>query len=586
MQDNKNFMWAMLSSAMILVLWMWFYEKPKMEEFQTQQERVARQAPAAKVTDSLDIKLQPRVSASEEGESSLDIKGIGKTLLDQEKSLEKSSQNRIKIQSDKLRGSINLKGARFDNLYLSEYRETIDKDSKNVTLLAPSDSKQIYFADFGWVSSDKSLDLPDSNTLWYSENASLRPGQDVTLSWKSRQNILFSIDISMDENYMFSISKKVENFSKNAINLSSYGRINRLLGEAPSSNYILHEGPIGVFDGVLTEMQYDDLEDENNQRFESKKSWLGLTDKYWLAAVIPGEQAIDAIFNQSVNNNGTIYNVSFVTQESIVSPKESLSLDHKLFAGAKEVALLDEYSEKYDIELFDRAVDFGWYYFLTKPFFFILKFFNALFGNYGLAILAITVLVKIAMLPLATKSYSAMAKVKKLHPKIEEIKKNNKDNKMAMNKDVMALYKSEKVNPASGCLPMFIQIPVFFSLYKVLFVTIDMRHQPFFGWIQDLSAPDPTSLFNLFGLLPFGINSGPLMIGIWPILMGLTMVLQQKLGPKISDPAQAKVMKFLPFILIFIFAAFPAGLLIYWTWNNILSVTQQYVVTRRIEKAS
>jgi YidC/Oxa1 family membrane protein insertase len=265
---------------------------------------------------------------------------------------------------------------------------------------------------------------------------------------------------------------------------------------------------------------------------------------------------------------------------------EILELNYKLFAGAKEVKLLDKYSSKYNIDLFDRAVDFGWYYFLTKPFFFILEFFNELFGNYGLAILAITISIKIAMLPLANKSYKAMARIKKLHPQIDEIRKRNKGNKMQVSKDTMELYKSEKVNPASGCLPMLVQIPVFFSLYKVLYVTIDMRHQPFYGWIKDLSAPDPTSIFNLFSLLPFEISGGLLMIGVWPILMGLTMVLQQKLGPKISDPTQAKVMKILPLVLIFIFAAFPAGLLIYWTWNNILSITQQYVINKKIESES
>ena len=505
-----------------------------------------------------------------------------KVLIDQKQAIENSLHNRIIIRSDKLQGSINLQGAKFDNLYLSQYKIDISEDSQNVTLFAPINSKERYFADFGWVSSDTNIELPDSGTIWQSDSGVLSPSSPIVLSWKNKQNIQFFINIKMDENYMFYVSKSINNLSNRPINIASYGRISRLLEEAPRSNYILHEGPIGVFDGVLSEMQYSDLEEENNQRFESKKSWLGLTDKYWLAAIIPDDQNINAVFNYSKNDNGNVYNAEFLGQEIILNSKESIEMGHKLFAGAKEVVLLDQYSTKYDIELFDRAVDFGWYYFLTKPFFFILKFFNDIFGNYGLAILAITVLIKLAMLPLATKSYSSMAKIKKLQPKIDAIRKNNKDSKMQVNKDIMELYKTEKVNPAAGCLPMLVQIPVFFSLYKVLFTTIDMRHQPFFGWIKDLSAPDPTSIFNLFGLLPFEISGGLFMIGIWPILMGSTMILQQKLGPAMSDPVQAKVMKMLPFVLIFVFAAFPAGLLIYWTWNNMLSVAQQYFVTKKI----
>ncbi len=580
MQNNSNILLATLLSAVILIGWTWFYEKPRMEEFKRQQEAALQ----TQKEEVLQVDVE-EIREPKEGSPILSKPSPKRILVDKSQALKESVEHRIGITSNKLTGSINLKGAKFDNLHLNEYKNSIDEDSDNVTLFAPVNSKERYFADFGWVSSNKSLQLPDANTIWKSKDSNLSPEKSVTLFWKSKQNILFSMDISMDEEYMFHIVKRIENLSGKIIEVSSYGRVNRLLPEDPRSNYILHEGPIGVFDGILTEMQYGDLEDENNQKFKSKKTWLGLTDKYWLAAIIPDNNPVDAIFSRRENDNGQIYNVGFVGSEIMMADGEKLELGHKLFAGAKEVTLLDNYAKEYDIALFDRAVDFGWYYFLTKPFFFILKFFNSLFGNYGLAILAITVVVKAAMLPLAAKSYRAMAKIKKLHPNIEEIRKNNKDNKMQMNKDIMELYKREKVNPASGCLPMLIQIPVFFSLYKVLFTTIDMRHQPFYGWIKDLSAPDPTSMFNLFGLLPFDINGGIFMIGIWPILMGLTMILQQKLGPKVSDPTQAKVMKMLPFILIFIFAAFPAGLLIYWTWNNILSITQQYIITKKVESS-
>lgn len=581
--ENKNGILAIILSAVILITWTWFYEKPKMEEAQIQavkeaqlKKDVVKTQPETVKTDVTSAEAKPEIAATTEAPKT-------SILLDQKTSLAETATQRISIESEDLSGSINLQGFKFDNLRLNKYTQTIDKNSDKITLFAPTNTKERYFADFGWVGSDNSIELPDANTVWSSNGKKLTPTQNVILSWQNTQNILFTMEVSMDKKYMFKIVKSVENLSEKPIHIASFGRVNKLLVEDPKSNYILHEGPMGVFDGVMTEVQYDDLEKANDEKFQSKKSWLGLTDKYWLAAIITNEKTTST-FSRSQNSHGHIYNVNFIGEKVTVAPQQKIKLTHQLFAGAKEVTLLDEYAKEYDIELFDRAVDFGWYYFLTKPFFFILKFFNDLFGNYGLAILAITVLVKLAMLPLAAKSYKAMARIKKLGPDIDAIKKKNKDSKMQMNKEVMELYKREKINPAAGCLPMLIQIPVFFSLYKVLFVTIDMRHQPFFGWIKDLSAPDPTSIFNLFGLLPFEIHGGILLIGVWPILMGITMFLQQKLGPKMSDPVQAKVMSILPFILIFIFAAFPAGLLIYWTWNNILSITQQYIITKKVER--
>lgn len=604
MQNNKNLLLAAVLSALFLIGWTFFYEMPRMEA-QRQQEILAQleaekaeqnnlKVEAPKVDEAAVVSEKTPVVSNDSAKSDKindEIKieeklvQTDKILVEKEVALSDSVKYRVKIRTDKLNGSINLQGAKFDDLSLNEYKETINPDSKNVTLLAPANSRERFFADFGWVSSDQGLELPSANTIWQADGTELTKKQPLTLSWKNKQGVDFFIKIAIDENYMFSISKKVENNSENPIKLASYGRVNKLLSHIPASNYVLHEGPIGVFDGVLHEMQYKELDEETPKvEFKAQKSWFGLTDKYWLAAIIPGNDPINIIFDRNNNSNGEIYNVQFVGAEVVLASGEKLELDQKFFAGAKQVTLLDQYAKKFNIDLFDRAVDFGWYYFLTKPFFFILKFLNSLFGNYGLAILVMTVLVKLAMLPLASKSYKAMARIKKLHPNIEEIRKNHKGNKLQMNKSIMELYKKENINPAAGCLPMLIQIPVFFSLYKVLFVTIDMRHQPFFGWIKDLSAPDPTSIFNLFGLLPFEIAGGFLMIGVWPILMGATMILQQKFGPPIADPAQAKVMKILPFVLIFIFAAFPAGLLIYWTWNNILSITQQYLITKKVEK--
>ncbi|MDA9231389.1 membrane protein insertase YidC, partial [Rickettsiales bacterium] len=548
-ENNSNILWATILSIVVLVAWTFIYEAPRVKKAEelrkVQQDLKSKNIESSSINNNqnfqqeeLNIKKKPQKIAPHDN----------KILVDEELAVKNSFKNRVIIKSDKLSGSINLQGAKFDNLYLNQYRDNIDEDSANVVLFAPANSKERYFSDFGWVSSESNVELPNSNTVWRSDSKEISPNSPVTLSWENGQNIKFSIKIYMDQDYMFNIEKSIENLSGKSIKLASYGRVSRLLPEAPVSNYILHEGPIGVFDEVLFEAQYKDLAEENNQRFESDNSWIGLTDKYWLTAIIPDKQNINAVFNYSNNKNGSNYNAEFITDEFLIDDGGYLSINHNLFAGAKEVVLLDKYAKKYDIDLFDRAVDFGWYYFLTKPFFFILKFFNSIFGNYGLAILAITVLIKLAMFPLAAKSYSSMAKIRKLQPKIEAIRKNNKDNKMQVNKDMMELYKTEKVNPAAGCLPMLVQIPVFFSLYKVLFITIDMRHQPFFGWIKDLSAPDPTSIFNLFGLLPFEVGVGFFMIGIWPILMGLTMVLQQKLGPKMTDPIQAKVMKILPFI--------------------------------------
>lgn len=604
MQDNKNLLLATVLSAVVLISWTWFVEKPRAEaqrnEMLKQELLKKEQAKKEAENPSANAKAPEEVKKVEDNIAKVDSKvavdnsdkivgqdklaKTDKILLDRQVSLDQTAANRVKIKAPNVSGSINLQGARFDDISLNAYKETIDPNSKNVELLSPADSKNRFFADFGWISSDANLEMPGANTIWQADSQELTKDRPVTLTWKNKQGVNFIIKIAVDDQYMFFVSTKVENNSASAVKVASYGRVSKLIDHIPSSTYVLHEGPIGVFDGIMHEMQYKDvIKKDAKTEFKSKKSWVGLTDKYWLAAIIPSNDPTNSTFTHAKNSNGEIFNVQFVGEEASLASGEKLELGHKLFAGAKQVTLLDQYSKKFDIDLFDRAVDFGWYYFLTKPFFFILKFFNDLLGNYGLAILAMTVLVKIAMLPLAAKSYKAMARIKKLHPNIEEIKKNHGGNKMQMNKSIMELYKKENINPAAGCLPMLIQIPVFFSLYKVLYVTIDMRHQPFFGWIKDLSAPDPTTIFNLFGLLPFEIHAGVLMIGIWPILMGITMILQQKLGPKMTDPVQAKVMKILPFMLIFLFAAFPAGLLIYWTWNNILSIIQQYFVTKKVE---
>ncbi len=581
--NTKNIIFASILSAVILISWTWFYEKPKLEAAKSleQARQINSQSPTSSEQKSQDLSTNPNLLIQNP------ISAIQNTdkILPKEEIIAETKNQRISIKNPELEGSINLKGLIFDDLTLVNYQETLDPKSEEVTLLSPAGSANQYQVNFGYKALDAKIIMPNQDSLWKADGKVLTPQNPITFSWQNGQNINFEIKIAIDEHYMFSISQTIKNNSGQKLDGVTTANIGRLLPQLHSSSYVLHEGPIGVFDGILKEKSYTNLRDKKgDNNFYAQTGWFGITDKYWLISIIPDKKSsFETKFSYSGNKENNIYNADFQSQQFSVDNGKEISFENKMFAGAKRVSVLDEYSKKYDITRFDLAVDFGWYYFLTKPFFFILQFFSKILGNYGLAILAITVLVKLAMLPLANKSYTAIAKIKKLQPKIDAIREQFKDKKLQMNKEIMQLYKKEKVNPVSGCLPMLIQIPVFFSLYKVLYLTIDMRHAPFYGWIKDLSAPDPTSIFNLFGLLPFDTH-GIISIGLWPIFMGITMIVQQKLNPQPSDPAQAKVMKLLPFILIFAFAAFPAGLLIYWTWSNTLSILQQWFITKRLEK--
>lgn len=583
MPNNKNVLVATVLSALILMAWTWLYEKPRLEAQEAQK----------KIESQLVLANENKVEAISSDKivqnSKIDLKKSNEVVLaskDRAEVLNETKKSRIKIKSENLHGSISLVGARFDDLTLAKYYTTVEK-KEEVILFSPSQSKERYFADFGFVSSNKNIDLPKPDTLWKTSSKELTPESPVTLSWKNKAGVEFLIHISLDKDFMFAVSQEVKNKSRGEISIASYGRINRVLNGDQKSVYILHEGPIGVLEGSLKEASYEDLKDDGSQSFSSSEGgWLGITDKYFLSSMIPDKNIkYGANFNYNLNNQNNLYTSEFIGQEFKVSKGESLKFNHHIFAGAKKVALLDKYEKEHDIKLFDRAIDFGWFYFLTKPFYFILSFLNKFLGNFGLAILVMTVLIKGALFPMANKSYAAIGKVKLLQPKIDAIRAKFKDDKIAMNREIMEFYKKEKVNPASGCLPILIQIPVFFALYKVIFVTLEMRHAPFYGWIHDLSAPDPTSIFNLFGLLPFSVSSS-FTIGIWPILMGLTMMAQQKLSPSVSDPTQAKILKWMPYFLTFILAAFPAGLVIYWTWSNVLSVLQQWLISKKLNKES
>jgi len=580
--NNSNIMLATILSVVVLIGWTWFFEMPRIEAQEAQKKQlqtISQNAILAK-DNVLPIRTKSQKAASLSADNK--DKLLPQAGLDRDKIIEQSQNLRIKIDNDRLSGSINLVGAKFDDLLLKKYFKTIEKKD-NVTLFSPSKSKERYFSDFGWVSSDSRIELPKPNTIWYANKSKLTVEEPVELTWINSDNVEFVIQISLDEKYFFDVKQSVRNKSGQDISIAPYGRVNRVKNELGSAVYILHEGPIGVFNDILEEASYSSLKKDKNVFFENNKGgWLGVTDKYWMGTIVPDNSiSYDASFSYDFIGGDEFYNVEYVGQEFLVKSGSEIEFSNHLYAGAKKVKLLDQYAKNYDISLFDRAVDFGWFYFLTKPFFFMIQFFSGWLGNFGLAILAMTVLIKLAMFPMANKSYIAIGRIKKLQPKIEDIRKKYKDDKMAMNREMMAMYKRENVNPASGCLPALVQIPIFFALYKVLFVTIDMRHAPFFGWIKDLSAPDPTSVFNLFGLLPFEV-SGFFSLGAWPLIMGFTMIIQQKLNPTVADPTQAKVLKWMPYIFTIVLAAFPAGLVIYWAWNNLLSIIQQWLITKKI----
>ncbi|MGB0934492.1 MAG: membrane protein insertase YidC [Alphaproteobacteria bacterium] len=487
---------------------------------------------------------------------------------------------RLTVKSDTLQGSINLQGARIDDLRLLKYKETTDADSKTIALLHPAQSSSPYFAQFGWVSNDKSIAVPDNNAQWQADKASLSPGETATLTWENATGQRFEQRITLDDQYVFTVTQRVYNDGAQALTFFPYARLTRTNVPETSGNYILHEGPLGVLNGKLVEHKYDDLNDAGEIRSKSNGGWAGITDKYWLAAFIPGSKLSYDYFFQNIHTGPQdTYLTGYYGQPVVISPGQSSEVTDNFFAGPKVLDMLDAYEAKLNTEHFDLAVDFGWFYFITKPFFQALTAMHEWFGNFGIGILLLTVLLKLLFFPLANKSYRSMARMKKLQPKMEKLKERYKDDKLKMNQELMNLYKKEKVNPMAGCLPIVIQIPVFFALYKVLFISIEMRHAPFYGWIHDLSAPDPTSIFNLFGVIPWDPPS-MLMIGVWPIIMGLTMFIQQKLNPTPSDPVQEKMFMIMPVMLTFLLSNFAAGLVIYWAWNNVLSIIQQWAIMK------
>ncbi len=501
---------------------------------------------------------------------------------------------RLAVDAPMLKGSIALTGAVFDDVVLKQYHETIAKDSPLVQIMGRRRGVTPSYAQFGWTASTAGVKVPGDDTVWTPSAQELTPDTPVTLSWDNGQGLIFQLILKIDDKYMFTVTQNVVNHGASAVTIFPWSRVVRDYKPKEQSSWVLFNGPLGVFNDTLKQEGYVALKNEGMKApggvaysSSGPGGWSGITDKYWLTAVAPEQSAqMNASMSYGVvsDGDGGAYQTSFITQNPLNVPAGGQAgFTSHLFTGAKVVKILDGYQRQYHIPNFYKAVDFGRLYLLTKPIFFALDWLNSLTGNFGLAILIFTVGVKLIFFPLASYSYRSMGRMKALAPKIATLKEQYKDDQPKLQQATMELYKTEKINPASGCLPMLVQIPVFFSLYKVIFITIEMRHAPFYGWIHDLSAPDPTNIFNLFGLLPFNpmAISPSLHVGLLPLIMGFTMFLQQKLNPAPTDPTQQRMFQFMPVIFTFMLARSPAGLVLYWAWNNILSVGQQWLIMRR-----
>ncbi len=486
-----------------------------------------------------------------------------------------AKDSRIQISNSALSGSIRTKGGRLDNLMLEKYKQTLEEDSPDVELFAPAQTQAPYYAEFGWLSNNPQIKLPNKDTIWSVKGQKLTPETPIVMEWNNGQGLKFIRKISLDDNYMFTIQQNVINNSNQAITLYPYGLINRKLENLNTASGVVHEGLIGVVDNNLQEIKYHDLVEDKAKEYKTAQGWAGFSDRYWFSALIVNDSTPNTIKFSSTGEN--TFQTDYVGSPITIAAGDVGNADVKLFAGAKEIKLLDKYTTSLNIPKFDLAVDFGWYYFLTKPFFYILDFLYNFIGNMGWAILLFAALLRLVMFPIANKSYDSMSKMKKIQPKIKELQERYQDDKMKLQQETMEMYRREKINPAAGCLPMLIQIPVFFSLYKVLNISIEIRHAPFIGWIKDLSAPDPLVLSTI---LHFPVPS-LLDIGVWPIIMGLTMYIQQKLNPAPTNKDQARMFALLPIIFTFMLGHFASGLVIYWTLSNILSIIQQKAIMRK-----
>ncbi len=578
--EGRNYILAIGLSILVLVGWQYFIAGPQLEQAQRQAELQAQQA---QESASADLPSPTGDSASPEvAPTTSEIMGTREEVI--------AATPRVTIETQAVTGSINLIGGRLDDLKLKRYNETTDEDSPIITLLSPQGTPNPYYSEQGWVSAGSNVTLPNADTVWTVEgNDKLSDGAPVTLAYDNGEGLVFRRTFNLDENYLFTVSQSVENNTGGDVALYAYSSVTRQETPETSGFFILHEGPIGVLgDANLVELGYNDLVEESPRDYNATGGWLGFTDKYWATAIIPQpSQSIKARYSYKKSNGRDTYQTNYVSNDPVVvGAGKTGSHQSYVYAGAKVEAIIDSYEKGLGIDRLELLIDWGWFHFITKPLFYLIRALNSVLGNFGLAILAVTVLIKIAFFWFANKSYASMAAMKKVQPEMKEIQERFKDDRMQQQQAMMELYKREKVNPMSGCWPVLIQIPVFFSLYKVLFVTIEMRQAPFFGWIKDLAQPDPTNIFNLFGLIPFDpttipILGGFLIVGLWPLFMGITMFVQMRLNPPPADPTSAAVFAWMPVIFTFMLAGFPAGLVIYWAWNNLLSILQQYFIMRR-----
>ncbi|CAM5773504.1 membrane protein insertase YidC [Bosea minatitlanensis] len=590
-EDNRNLLLAIVLSVVILLGWQFFYAKPQMDK----QQEVARQSqqtqgqPAPAGTGGAPAASPPGQPAGSAAPGTVPGAAAAPAAATREQAL--AASPRIKIDTPKIAGSISLAGGRIDDVSLKAYHETVDPKSPIIVLLSPAGGPNAYYSDFGWVAAPGSaVALPNAATVWTADSQTLTPAKPVTLSWDNGQGLTFKRVIGVDDNALFTIRDEVENKGAAAVTLFPYGQVVRQGKPHTLGYYVLHEGLVGYLgEQGLQEWTYDKLDKEpalapgtvGRSWKDAVGGWVGITDKYWAATVIPDQQRkYEGRLSSVQTGSERTYQADFLGEGITVAPGASTASQARLFAGAKEVTAINGYEESQKITRFDLLIDWGWFYFFTKPLFVLLDWIYKHVGNFGVAILIVTVLLKGLFFPLANKSYASMAKMKALQPEMTAIRERYADDKMKQQQALMELYKTQKINPVAGCWPVLLQIPVFFALYKILFITIEMRHAPFFGWIHDLAAPDPTNLFNLFGLLPF-TPPAMLHLGLWPIIMGITMFIQMKMNPEPPDPVQKMMFTWMPVFFTFLLGSFPAGLVIYWSWNNLLSVTQQGFIMKK-----
>ena len=583
-EDTRNLFLAIALSVLVMAAWQYFYAGPLYQR----EHQAQMQANQANTAPSSEAQPSGSPTASLPGApAAATPPGAPVTTTAETVSAALAANPRVIIDTPSIGGSIDLKGGRIDDIVLKDYHETVDPKSPNVRLFSPPGAPDAYWAETGFVSPGGVAKTPNLDTLWTADRQTLTPAQPVTLTWDNGAGLVFKRVVAVDDKYMFTVTDSVVNSGPSPATVQPYALILRHGRPNVAGYSVLHEGFVGVIgDGGVQEVTYAGIEKATGKvnAFKGDGGWLGFTDKYWGSAIIPDQTApIEARFSASGTVQPVDYQADFLGKEQTVAPGATAETMTRVFAGAKEVSTIDNYASRLGIKKFDLMIDWGWFYFITKPLFLLIDAIYHWVGNFGVAILIVTVLVKLAFFPLANRSYNSMAKMKKIQPQIAALKDLYPDDRVKQQQEQMALFKREGVNPVAGCLPMVIQIPVFFALYKVIFITIEMRHAPFFGWIRDLSAPDPTNVFTLFGLIPWDPTALPafghfLHLGIWPLIMGVSMFFQMKMNPEPADPVQKQMFSWMPVIFTFMLGTFPAGLVIYWTWNNTLTVLQQYYI--------